>query len=315
MKNCFKKYPYITSVIVILIIILAWFHLITDGEYGITLFLTIPGTIGLIWGYNTEYDKNHASKKIALNLFLVLLGLSAVSGLLIMIGAEGAICILMAMPFIFIPLYVMFLIGMIAGYYDRKKTLNSILIFIFFVNPASYIFDSYIKPIQDTVTTEIIVNSSQENVWKLLSSEILFNDPEFILFEKGVSYPKSIELINTNGKMMYQCKTNNDKINLNIDEFVKNKTVKFSLANQTVPMKEMTPYEDIDAKHLHDYFIVDYGQISLEKITENKTKIIAKTQYSYRIAPKWYWKKWSNYILDRMQYQVLNSIKTQSEND
>ena len=245
----------------------------------------------------------------------MLLGLSAVSGLLVMIGAEGAICILMAMPFIFVPLYIMLLIGMIAGYYDRKKTLNSILVFIFFINPASYIFDSYIKPIQDTVTTEVIINSSQVKVWQLLSFKIIFNKPEFILFEKGISYPKSIELVNDNGNMIYYCKTNNDELNLKIDEFVKNKKIRFSLENQTVPMKELSPYEEIDAKHLHDYFIVDYGQISLEKINDNQTKIIAKTQYSYRIAPKWYWKKWSNYILDKMQYQVLNSIKTQAEND
>jgi hypothetical protein len=315
MKNLFQKHPYITGIATSLIILLAWFHLISEGEYGITLFLTIPATIGLIWGYNTEYGKNKSARKSALNLFLIVVGLCVVSGLMILVGLEGAICVLMAMPFIFVPLYAMFVIGMFAGYYDRKRTLNSIFIFVLLVNPASYVFDTYTTPIRDKVTTEIIVDSPSEKVWQALSTKIFFDKPDFILFEKGVSYPKSIELIDKNGSKSYNCKTNNDQLNLIIDEFKENQKVKFSLENQTVPMKELSPYEEIDAKHLHEYFIVDYGQISLEKINGNKTKIIAETEYSYKIAPKWYWKKWSNYILDKMQFHVLNSIKKQSENE
>ena len=66
-------------------------------------------------------------------------------------------------------------------------------------------------------------------------------------------------------KLGYSCQTNNDDLQLNINEFIENKKVKFSLENQTVPMKEITPYKDIDAKHLHDYFIVKYGEITFRK--------------------------------------------------
>lgn len=314
MKNYFKKHLYLTITIFITLIVLAWFFLIENGEYGVTLFFTIPISIGFAIGY-TKFFNDYSIRKVLMTILKIVIGLVILSLILIAFGLEGAICIIMAIPFIAFAMLIGFMIGAVIGALDERRYTGSVLIFLLFINPASYIFDTYAKPIQDTVTTEIIINSSREKVWKLLSTKILFNDPEYILFEKGVSYPKSIELMNKNGKMMYQCHTNNDKINLNIDEFVKNEKVKFSLLNQTVPMKEMTPYEEIDAKHLHNYFIVDYGQISLEKINENKTKIIATTQYSYRIAPKWYWKKWSNYILDKMQYQVLNSIKTQSEND
>lgn len=314
MIKLFEKHLYLLVFTIVALIVIAWFLLIEDGSYGITLFLTIPITIGFIIGYLSHF-KDFSIGKILTIGGKIAGGLVIISVILIVCGIEGAICIIMALPFIAFAILIGYSVGLILGNLDKARYTGSVLLFFLLINPASYIFDTYAKPIQDTVTTEIIVNAPSEKVWKLLSTEVKFNKPDFILFEKGVSYPQSIKLTEHNGKSVYTCTTNNDKINLNIDEFTDNKKVKFSLENQTVPMKEVTPYEEIDAKHLHDYFIVDYGEISLEKLSENKTKITAKTQYSYKIAPKWYWKKWSNYILDKMQGHVLNSIKNQSEHD
>jgi len=314
MIKLFEKHLYLLVFTIIALIVIAWFLLIEDGSYGITLFLTIPITIGFIIGYLSHF-KDFSIGKILIIGGKIAGGLVIISVILIVCGIEGAICIIMALPFIAFAILIGYSVGLILGNLDKARYTGSVLLFFLLINPASYIFDTYAKPIQDTVTTEIIVNAPSEKVWKLLSTEVKFNKPDFVLFEKGVSYPQSIKLTEHNGKSVYTCTTNNDKINLNIDEFTDNKKVKFSLENQTVPMKEVTPYEEIDAKHLHDYFIVDYGEISLEKLSENKTKITAKTQYSYKIAPKWYWKKWSNYILDKMQGHVLNSIKNQSEHD
>ncbi|PIF46561.1 hypothetical protein CLU96_3599 [Chryseobacterium sp. 52] len=314
MKTIFQKHLYLLIFIFISLIVAAWFLMVQNGEYGITMFFTIPISIGLIIGY-IKYFREIEVWKICLTILKIIIGLFVFSLILIGIGLEGAICIIMAIPFIAFAMLVGFMIGSVIGGLDKRRYTGSVFLFLLVINPASYIFDQNSEPIRDTVTTEIIVNSSSDTVWKLLSTSILFNKPDFILFEKGVSYPKSIQLINNKGNLIYQCETNNDDINLNIDEYIENKKVRFSLENQTVPMKEVSPYEEMDARHLHDYFIVDYGEISLQKLSENKTKIIAKTQYSYKIAPKWYWKKWSNYILDRMQGQVLNSIKQQSEHE
>lgn len=314
MIKLFEKHLYLLVFTIIALIIIAWFLLIENGSYGITLFLTIPITIGFIIGYLSCF-KDFSITKILSIAGKIAGGLVIISVILIVCGIEGAICILMALPFIAFAILAGYSVGLILGNLDKARYTGSVILFFLIINPASYIFDTYAEPIQDTVTTEMIVNAPSDKVWQLLSTEIRFSKPDFVLFEKGVSYPQSIKLTQHNGKPVYTCTTNNDKINLNIDEFTDNKKVKFSLENQTVPMKEVSPYDEIDARHLHDYFIVDYGEISLGKLPENKTKIIAKTQYSYKIAPEWYWKKWSGYILDKMQGHVLNSIKNQSEHD
>ncbi len=314
MKNFFKQYLYLSLFLTVVLMVVIWFFLVSKGEYGVTMFFTIPVSIGFIIGY-VKYFKEVGLMNILKTILKIVLGLAIFSLILIAAGAEGAICIIMAIPFIGFAMFVGFTIGFIISVLDEKRHTGSVIVFILFINPASYIFDTYTKPIEETVTTEIMVNSSNDKVWKLLNTKINFSTPDFILFEKGVSYPKNITLINKNGKLGYSCQTNNDQLQLNIDEFIKNKKIKFSLENQTVPMKELTPYQEIDAKHLHDYFIVKYGEITLDKLSENKTKITARTQYSYKIAPQWYWKKWSGYIIDKMQSHVLQSIKTQSENE
>lgn len=314
MNNFFKRYLYLSLFLTVVLIVAVWFFLVAKGEYGMTLFFTIPVSIGFIIGY-VKYFKKIGLMNVLKTILKIVLGLVIFSLILIGAGMEGAICIIMAIPFVGFALFVGFNIGFIIGILDEKRHTGSVIAFILFINPASYIFDTYTKPIEETITTEMIVNSSNEKVWKLLNTRINFDAPDFILFEKGVSYPKNIKLVNDNGKLSYSCQTNNDELQLNINELIENKKVKFSLENQTVPMKEITPYKDIDAKHLHDYFIVKYGEITLDKLSENKTKIVAKTKYSYKIAPTWYWKKWSGYIIDKMQNHVLQSIKTQSENE
>ncbi|WP_336703436.1 hypothetical protein [Chryseobacterium indologenes] len=314
MKNFLKRYLYLSLFLTVVLIVAVWFFLVAKGEYGVTMFLTIPVSIGFIIGY-VKYFKKIGLMNVLKTILKIVLGLVIFSLILIGAGVEGAICIIMAIPFIGFAMFVGFNIGFIIGVFDEKRHAGSVIVFILFINPASYIFDTYTKPIEETITTEMIVNSSNEKVWKLLNTQINFDTPDFILFEKGVSYPKNIKLVNDNGKLGYSCQTNNDELQLNINEFIENKKVKFFLENQTVPMKEITPYQNIDAKHLHDYFIVKYGEITLDKLSENRTKIIAKTKYSYKIAPTWYWKNWSGYIIDKMQNHVLQSIKTQSENE
>ena len=314
MEKFFKQYFYLSLFLTVVLIVALWFFLIANGEYGITLFFTIPTSIGFIIGY-AKYFRKIGLVNILKTIFKILLGIVIFSLILIGLGVEGAICILIALPFICFAIFVGFNLGFVIKYLDEKRHTGSVIVFLLFINPASYIFDTYTKPIEETITTEIVVNSSRKKVWKMLNTEINFNVPDFILFEKGVSYPKSIKMINENGNLSYRCQTNNDHLKLNINEIIENQRIKFSLENQTVPMKEITPYDQIDAEHLHDYFIVKYGEISLEKLSDNQTKIIAKTKYSYKIAPKWYWEKWSGYIIDKMQTHVLNSIKTQSENE
>lgn len=310
MNDYFKKRKYLFIVALIIILIVFWFILIDNGNYGAVLFFTIPSSITFLIGHSKTFGGTPKSKiKKGLKGFLtIMIAIALFSGLLIAIGLEGAICILMAYPFLVIPMTFAYVIGLIIGNADKNIKRNS-LILIIIINPTTYIYDSFTEPINEEVITELIIDVSKESLWQDLSSEIAFKNTPKLFFQKGISYPKSIQYDNSDHKPSYLCITNNDTIHLDIIKFRTNSLVTFQPREQTIPMKELTPYDSIDAEHLHNYFFVNYGQIKLEAISQNTTKVIAKTSYSYKIAPRWYWKLWSNYTINEMQLHVLNSIK------
>lgn len=310
MNSIIKKNTYFLIVIIIIILLLLWFLLIYHGDYGTTLFFGIPISIGFLMGYIQCIKINDQSKiKQYLYIFFkIVLVLFVFSSILILLGIEGAICIIMAMPFIILPLFLAYLFGNYIGTLDLKKRLHS-FVFLLFVSPTTYIYDSNVLPINGIVTTTLTIDTSCENIWEKLNSKIIFKEKPAYLFENGISYPKSIEYTNIDNYKSYKCITNNDSLGLEIISSIKNKKMQFKPRIQTIPMREISPYKNIDAKHLHDYFFVNYGIISLEKINDHQTKIIAQTAYQYHIAPKWYWEIWTNYIINDMQNYVLQSLK------
>lgn len=312
MRSKIKKLNLKVSLL-IMVLICVFILLIESGEYGASLFFAIPITIGFLLGYKNKYDDPNTSKrkKISKGLLTILLFVAILAFILIAVGIEGAICILMAYPFIIIPMYVAYIIGLYIGEADAKddKINSNAFVLLFLLNPVTYIYDHYTDPIHDEVTSTLIIEKPREVIWEILTTEIEFNNKPNFFFKSGVSYPKAIKLNNEREQLSYQCYTNNDTLQLFFLEFKHLKKIKFAPAKQTIPMRELTPYDSINAKHLHNYLFVNYGEITLESIDQGKTRITAKTQYNYKIAPKWYWKLWSNYIIDEMQLHVLKSIK------
>ena len=77
-------------------------------------------------------------------------------------------------------------------------------------------------------------------------------------------------------------------------------------------MKELS-FWDVDAPHLHDYFVSKKGQFKLIKISDNETLLEGTTWYSNKIKPNFYWNIWSDYIVHEIHNRVLTHIKQTSE--
>jgi hypothetical protein len=70
----------------------------------------------------------------------------------------------------------------------------------------------------------------------------------------------------------------------------------------------------IDAPHLHDYFVSKKGQFKLTKLANGNTLLEGTTWYYHNIRPAFYWRLWSNYIVHKIHERVLVNIKEKSEN-
>ena len=66
MNQIFKKHKFLIITIIIILLVITWIALVVDGEYGTTLFLTIPSSIAFFIGYSQRYnsESNDRFKKI-----------------------------------------------------------------------------------------------------------------------------------------------------------------------------------------------------------------------------------------------------------
>jgi hypothetical protein len=82
-----------------------------------------------------------------------------------------------------------------------------------------------------------------------------------------------------------------------------------------VPMKEFSMYDSVHAEHLKGYFQPQYGEFRIIPVNSHQCILTAETSYSYKITPVFYWRWWSDYLVDAMHQHVLGNIKALSEKE
>jgi hypothetical protein len=84
------------------------------------------------------------------------------------------------------------------------------------------------------------------------------------------------------------------------------------VVKQPAPLKEIS-FWDVNAPHLHDYFVSKQGQFKLTTLPNGNTLLEGTTWYYHDIKPVFYWGLWSNYIIHKIHDRVLNHIKRNAE--
>jgi hypothetical protein len=87
----------------------------------------------------------------------------------------------------------------------------------------------------------------------------------------------------------------------------------FSVLDQPPPMLEWSIYQDLAIEHLDGYFKSERGEFRLEELPKGSVKLMGTTWYRRDIWPTFYWGIYSNYILHKIHFRVLNHIKEKAE--
>lgn len=276
-----------------------------SGAYGVALFIAIPFSIGILiafarafWGKATFGDILSVA---VFPIVILLLGL-------LFIGKEGFICILMALPIAILP----FLIGVWIGYKIQNRVWSKylVVVIVLFCNISAHVFDRIdLSPETNEITTSIVVDSSPREVWKRITSPFIFGEAKNFFFRNGVSYPVSMQVVTKNGVHFLNCVYTNGTTSATIQELVENKEMKFRFPTPQVTMKETSFYGAVEPKHIRGKIWASFGAFRLVPSGEGNVEIIATTKYVNGLGPKFYWKLWSEYLIDEMHLHVLEKIK------
>lgn len=278
------------------------------GEYGIALFILTPFLIGFCSTFLYGY-KNRITKSEAIWIGFITLAICTLA--LIVFAIEGLICIAMSAP-----IGILFTwIGSLIGYnlLQNSKTTNpSALLILIAIIPLTSFVENKVEPELTSVTSTIIINAKPMEVWKNVIEFPELDEPTEFIFKTGIAYPINAKIVENGIGSIRHCNFTTGSFVEPVTEWNEGKLLKFDVLEQPAPMKELS-FWNIDAPHLHDYFVSKKGQFKLTELENGKTLLEGTTWYYHNIKPAFYWKEWSNLIIHKIHNRVLTHIKKNSE--
>ncbi len=277
-------------------------------HYGIALFLLTPFFTGTCAAYLYGL-KRHTHTKQATILGLQSLGLLSVT--LLAFAIEGLICLLMSAPLAILFSWAGSVLGYKLAIRSPENASKSMLI-LFLLIPVSGFLEKQIEPELNQVVTSIEIKSSPEKVWPHVIEFPQLDEPEELLFKAGIAYPISARIDGSGVGAVRHCHFTTGSFVEPITIWDEPKLLKFDVIEQPEPMKELS-FWDVNAPHLHDYFVSKEGQFKLKKLPNGNTLLEGTTWYYHNIQPAFYWRLWSNHIIHKIHERVLAHIKENVE--
>lgn len=285
-------------------------------RYGWMLFVGVPIVVGfcppVLYGCRER-------RSFRESLIVSLISFCFLPVVLLVFGIEGLLCLVMALP-IALPLA---LAGTVLGHFLQatlhNKSLASmcVLLLVILSNPVLMGTEHAIDPAPPLliVSTSITIEASPETVWGHVIGFSKLPEPEDGIFSTGISYPKRAEIHGKGVGAVRYCVFSTGTFVEPITAWEPPKLLKFSVRETPAPMKEWSPYDNLQPPHLHGFLVSKKGQFRLRHLPDGHTELVGTTWYINNVWPMDYWELWSDHIIHRIHERVLKHIKTQSEQE
>lgn len=279
-------------------------------SYGFSLFLGIPFTLGmvsvLLFGFSRP-------QPLGACLFVAATGLLVGGVVLLLVGMEGAICLIMAAPFTL----VIATLGGLVGYViqarpwlnDQTATLALVILL-----PGIMAAESALEPKPEVraVVTEVVIDAPPEVVWAHVVAFPPLPEPDDWFFQTGVAYPQRAEIHGTGVGAVRHCVFSTGTFVEPIEVWDAPHLLRFRVTEQPAPLREWSPFH-IHPPHLDHYLVSERGEFRLERLPDGRTRLIGTTWYTNRMWPGCYWGLWSDHIIHRVHERVLTHIRNLAE--
>jgi hypothetical protein len=278
--------------------------LLHHGVYGFTLFLLWPALLGSLttWVFRPTSGWQAAG-------FGALAAVVAAGSFLI-VHIEGLICILMALPLV-MPLGA--LGGWIAYMAARSRLRAPGIALLLMAPPAGITWDVNAHPPVFEVRTAIEIAASPEQVWKHVVASSELPEPHEWFFRAGVAYPQRAGIRGSGVGAVRYCDFSTGAFVEPVEVWDEPRLLRFRVTENPAPMREWTPYGDLQPRHLHGYLISKQGEFRLTPLANHRTLLEATSWYQHGLWPAEYWRWWSDAIIHQIHLRVLTHIRTLAE--
>jgi hypothetical protein len=282
-------------------------------EYGWGVFVGVPFLQGTLAALFVGFHRRTSLG----DCIVAAMASVAISALLMFaLAAEGAICILMALPLALI----LGMLGALLGHQLQRTgpaggnaavSMLLILILAPLVIAASAAAPN--RPPLMSVTTSVDVDAPSATVWKNVVSFSPLAAPDEIYFNAGIAYPQSAAIVGHGVGAIRYCRFSTGTFVEPITVWDEPHELAFNVILSPPPMKELSPYENLMTPHLHGFLEAARGEFEIVPLGRDRSRLIGTTWYTDRLWPQAYWELWSDPIIHAIHARVLDHIKALSE--
>ncbi len=278
-------------------------------QYGIALFVLSPIMIGLLpavlyaQGRTISMGRSMALAFISLGVLVLGLFLMAV---------EGVLCLVMAAPLSLLLTGIGGAIGYSLATKAPRHGPAAMTLLLVAIPSTTVLEQTQAQHPMQEVTTSVVIDAELQEVWDIVIAFPDLDEPTEWLFRAGIAYPISAEIDGLGVGAIRRCNFSTGSFVEPITAWEEPTLLAFDVAVNPAPMNELS-FWDINAPHLHDYFVSKKGQFKLSTLPDGRTRLEGTTWYQHHIKPDFYWSLWSEFIIHRIHQRVLEHIKVNAE--
>jgi uncharacterized membrane protein YhaH (DUF805 family) len=277
-------------------------------SYSVGLFLGTPFTIGAISAhvFNQRYARSAWQ-----TIQVVLVSLVLAAATLLLFAAEGAFCLALALP-LAVP------IAVVGGLFGRAIALRSaerpsrtgmaalVAPLLVLVEPRPPV------PFHEVVTV-VEIDAAPEAVWRRVVTFPDLPPPSELLFRTGVATPVRARIEGTGVGAVRYCDFTTGSFVEPITAWEEGRLLAFDITAQAPPMREWSPYRELNPPHLDGYFRATHGEFRLTPVPGGRTRLEGRTTYTVDMFPQSYWTLPAGHIVSAIHGRVLRHIKALAE--
>ncbi len=289
-------------------------------SYGAVLFIATPIMVGFVSAAIatrlSHLDSLPARRERWLALQAAIMSAVLIVALVLLSGVEGGMCLLMAvipgLPCLLVGALVGIRLGKGAGHVGMvldRKDFGAIVLF-----PLAALGEAQVAEAPELVrTSSVIIEAPPEVVWRHVVRFDPLPEPTEALFRAGIAYPKSARIEGEGVGAVRYCEFSTGAFVEPITSWDAPHRLAFDVTENPPPMRELSPYELVDAPHLNGFMRSKRGEFRLVPLEGGRTRLEGTTVYALEIFPSTYWQLWTDHIVGKIHHRVLTHIKAEAE--
>lgn len=276
--------------------------------YSAGLFLGTPFTIGYISAY--VFNARHA-QSMRETMQVAFLGVLIVAAAMLLFALEGAVCLALAFPLAALFAIPGAALGRAVALRRAEPTLGAGTVAV--LTPLMVLASPAPRAPLHEVTTVVEINAPPAVVWRRVVTFPPLPPPREWLFRAGVAAPIGARIDGTGVGATRYCDFTTGSFVEPVTVWEGKRRLEFDIAEQAPPMREWSPYRQVNPPHLDGYFRATHGAFRLVPLPGGRTRLEGRTRYVVEMFPQSYWTIPASAIIGTIHARVLRHIKALAE--